>query len=621
MDILMVTAIVTIIPMQQSTIKKLMANLKKIKPDIFLKAKKFGFSDKQLANILNTTESKIRNYREENKIFPVYKTVDTCAAEFDANTPYHYSTYEKYNEVKSSDKEKIIILGGGPNRIGQGIEFDYCCVRCVKALREEGYEVIMINCNPETVSTDYDITDKLYFEPLTVEDVLNIVRYEKNVKGIIVSFGGQTPLKLSKELEKNGLKILGTSSENIDVAEDRKKFGKLLDELKIPKPDYGTALDLKEAKKIANKIGYPVLVRPSYVLGGRAMQIVYNDEQLTEFFFEAAKLSGKHPVLIDKFLEEAREIDVDAIGDGKDVYIGGIMQHIEEAGIHSGDSTSILPPVSLSNKNLKEIKDYTKKLAKALEVKGLLNIQYAIKDNVVYVIEANPRASRTVPFVSKTTGVQLATIAAKVIAGRKLKEFDLKKFDEIKYIGVKESVFPFQKFPKVKMFLGPEMRSTGEVMGIGATFGEAMLKAQTSTGNPLPIEGKIFISLNNNDKKPKSLKIVKEFAELGFGIIGTIGTAKYLNENGIEAEPVFKVLEGRPNVVDRIKNGDIKLVINTPLGKESRYDEYAIGWAAVQSKIPFITTLSAADSVVQGIKELKSGRVNVKSLQEYYTNS
>jgi len=595
-----------------------MANLKKLKPEFFLKAKKNGFSDKQLAHILNTTEEKVRNYRNENKIYPVYKTVDTCAAEFDANTPYHYSTYEKYNEVKSSDKEKIIILGGGPNRIGQGIEFDYCCVRCVKALREEGYEVIMINCNPETVSTDYDITDKLYFEPLTVEDVLNILRYEKNVKGVIVSFGGQTPLKLSKELEKNGLKILGTSSENIDVAEDRKKFGKLLDELKIPKPEYGTALSLKEAVKIANKIGYPVLVRPSYVLGGRAMQIVYNNEQLEEFFFEAARLSGKHPVLIDKFLEEAREIDVDAIGDGKDVYIGGIMQHIEEAGIHSGDSTSILPPVSLSNKNLKEIKDYTKKLAIALEVKGLLNIQYAIKDNVVYVIEANPRASRTVPFVSKTTGVQLATIAAKVIAGRKLKEFTLKKFDDIKYIGVKESVFPFQKFPKVKMFLGPEMRSTGEVMGIGTTFGEAMLKAQTSTGNLLPTEGKIFISLNNNDKKPKSLKIVKEFAELGFGIIGTIGTAKYLNENGITAEPVFKVLEGRPNVVDRIKNGDIKLVINTPLGKESRYDEYAIGWAAVQNKIPFVTTLSAAHSVVQGIKELKSGRVNVKSLQEYY---
>lgn len=598
-----------------------MPNSKKIKPELFLKAKKYGFSDKQLAHILNTTEEKVRNYREENKIYPVYKTVDTCAAEFDANTPYHYSTYEKYNEVKSSDKEKIIILGGGPNRIGQGIEFDYCCVRCVKALREEGYEVIMINCNPETVSTDYDITDKLYFEPLTVEDVLNITRYEKNVKGIIVSFGGQTPLKLSKELEKNGLKVLGTSSENIDVAEDRKKFGKLLDELKIPKPEYGTALSLKEAIKIANKIGYPVLVRPSYVLGGRAMQIVYNDEQLTEFFFEAAKLSGKHPVLIDKFLEEAREIDVDAICDGKDVYIGGIMQHIEEAGIHSGDSTSILPPISLSNKNLKEIKEYTKKLAIALEVKGLLNIQYAIKDNVVYVIEANPRASRTVPFVSKTTGVQLATIAAKVIAGKKLKDFKLKKFDDIKYIGVKESVFPFQKFPKVKMFLGPEMRSTGEVMGIGATFGEAMLKAQTSTGNLLPTEGKIFISLNNNDKKPKSLKIVKEFVDLGFGIIGTIGTAKYLNENGISAEPVFKVLEGRPNVVDRIKNGDIKLVINTPLGKESRYDEYAIGWAAVQNKIPFITTLSAADSVVQGIKELKSGRVNVKSLQEYYTTS
>lgn len=592
--------------------------MKKINPEIIYKAKKSGFSDKQLANIFKTIEKHIRDYRFENNILPVYKTVDTCAAEFEANTPYHYSTYEKYNESVSSDREKIIILGGGPNRIGQGIEFDYCCVRCVKALREEGYETIMINCNPETVSTDYDITDKLYFEPLTTEDVLNIFRYEKNVKGIIVSFGGQTPLKISKELEKNGLKILGTSSANIDIAEDRKKFGKLLDQIKIPKPEYGTANDPETAKKTANKIGYPVLMRPSYVLGGRAMQIVYNDGQVEKFFKDEAEVSKDHPVLIDKFLEEAREIDVDAISDGEEVYIAGIMQHIEEAGIHSGDSTSILPPISINQKNLKQIKEFTKKIALALNVIGLINIQFAIKDNVVYVLEANPRASRTVPFVSKTTGIPVITIAAKIIAGKKLKDFKLKNFEDIKYIGVKESIFPFQKFPRVKMFLGPEMRSTGEVMGIADSFGEAIAKAQESTGTPVPVKGNIFVSVNENDKKKKTLDIINKYTKLGFGVIATIGTSKYLNDNGIIAEPVFKVNEGRPNVVDRIKNGDIQIVINTPLGSESRFDEYAIGWAAVKHKIPFITTLSAAGFFAEGITNIKEDRINVRSLQEYY---
>ncbi|MGB3018310.1 MAG: carbamoyl-phosphate synthase large subunit [Ignavibacteria bacterium] len=593
-------------------------NKKKLTKEILLKAKKLGFSDKQVAHLLGTSELKVRKFREKHNVFPVYKTVDTCAAEFEASTPYHYSSYEKFNESISSDREKIIILGGGPNRIGQGIEFDYCCVRCVKSLREEGYETIMINCNPETVSTDYDITDKLYFEPLTPEDVLNIARVEKNIKGIIVSFGGQTPLKISKELEKNGLKVLGTSSENIDVAEDRKKFGKLLDKLKIPKPEYGTALDYASARRIARKIGYPVLLRPSYVLGGRAMRIVYDDKQVEKFFDEDIEISKNYPVLIDKFLEEAREIDVDAICDGEDVYIAGIMQHIEEAGIHSGDSTSILPPISINQKNLKQIKDYTKMIARALNVIGLINIQFAVKEKVVYVLEANPRASRTVPFVSKTTGVPVVTIAAKVIAGRKLKEFKLKNFEDIGYIGVKESIFPFQKFPKVKMFLGPEMRSTGEVMGIATTFGEAMAKAQESTGSPVPTGGNIFISVNENDKKKKTVDIIRKYVDLGFGVIATIGTAKFLNENGIAAESVFKVNEGRPNVVDRIKNGDINVVVNTPLGFESRFDEYAIGWAAVQYKIPFITTLSAASSFAEGIAMIKKGKSEVRSLQEYY---
>ncbi|MBK7445172.1 MAG: carbamoyl-phosphate synthase large subunit [Ignavibacteria bacterium] len=595
-----------------------MSKKKKVTVEIILKAKKNGFSDRQLAQIFGTSEEFIRDFRFKNEIFPVYKTVDTCAAEFEAGTPYHYSTYEKFNEVISSDKEKIIILGGGPNRIGQGIEFDYCCVRCVKALREEGYETIMINCNPETVSTDYDITDKLYFEPLTTEDVLNICHYEKNIKGIVVSFGGQTPLRISKELERNGLKILGTSSKNIDIAEDRKKFGKLLDSLEIPKPEYGTANDSVSSVKIARKIGYPVLLRPSYVLGGRAMQIVYNDAQVEKFFRDEADLSKDHPVLIDKFLEEAREIDVDAVCDSEEVYIAGIMQHIEEAGIHSGDSTSILPPISISKKNLIQIKEYTVRIALALKVKGLLNIQFAVKDNIVYVLEANPRASRTIPFVSKTTGVPVVSVAAKIIAGRKLKEFKLKNYEDLGYIGVKESIFPFQKFPKVKMFLGPEMRSTGEVMGIAQTFGEAMAKAQESTGSGMPVKGNIFVSVNENDKRKKTIDIIEKYVKLGFGIVATAGTSKFLNENGIESETVFKVNEGRPNVVDRIKNGDIQIVINTPLGSESRYDEYAIGWEAVQSKIPFITTLSAASSFAEGIAYIKTGNIEVKSLQDYY---
>ncbi len=583
------------------------------------KAKQYGFSDKQLSTIWKIEEEKIRTLRKESNINPVFKTVDTCAAEFEANTPYHYSTYEEENEAIPSQRKKILILGGGPNRIGQGIEFDYCCVRSVYALREEGYETIMVNCNPETVSTDYDTTDKLYFEPLTIEDVLNVCDVEKP-DGVIVSFGGQTPLKLAKALEKNGIKILGTSTEGIDIAEDRQRFGKLLEELQIPHPKYGTAFSVEEAISVAEQIGFPVLVRPSYVLGGRAMEICYNTDAVREYMKKAAEISPEHPVLIDNFLEDAFEFDVDAVSDGNDVLIGAVMEHIEEAGIHSGDSSCSIPPLMLQEKNLQEIIEYTKKLAKGLNVIGLLNVQYAMKDNIVYVLEVNPRASRTIPFVSKSTGMPLVTIATKVMLGKTLQELGVLNFDfrAAKHIAIKEAVFPFSKFPKVKMFLGPEMRSTGEVMGIAESFGEAIAKAQISAGSMLPTEGTIFVSVNNNDKNEKTINIIKEYVRLGFTIIATTGTTKFLQENGIQATSIFKVQEGNPNIVDAIKNKEVQMVINTPLGEEARYDEYAIGWAAVQQKIPFITTLSAAAAVVKGIETMKEGTLTIKSIQEYH---
>jgi carbamoyl-phosphate synthase large subunit len=591
--------------------------LKKITRDILLRAKQYGFSDRQLAHLFKTDEPAIRALRRRLDVQPVYKTVDTCGAEFEASTPYHYSTYESENEAKRTDRKKVIILGGGPNRIGQGIEFDYCCVQSVFALKEEGYETIMINCNPETVSTDYDQTDKLYFEPLTLENVLDVCDIEKP-DGVIVSFGGQTPLKLARQLEANGIKILGTSPEGIDIAEDRKRFGELLKKLQIPFPRAGTATSVAEATVIADSIGYPVLVRPSYVLGGRAMEIVYKPESLQEYMKAAVNVSPDHPVLIDKFLEDAKEFDVDAVCDGKDVAIGGVLQHIEEAGIHSGDSACVLMPQVESVQVIEQLKDFTRKLALALGVRGLINVQCAEKDGIVYVLEVNPRASRTVPFVSKAMGVPLAKIAAKVMVGRSLKELGVPLEAPPKYIAVKEPVFPFGKFPKAKVYLGPEMRSTGEVMAISDTYGEAIAKAFIGAGGNLPSGGGAFISVNNNDKNYRLIEVAKGLKKLGFRIIATSGTAAYLTQHNIECEKIFKANEGRPNVVDYIKNGDIRLLINTPLGETSRFDELSIGGAAIEAKLLMITTISAAAAVVKGIQWMREQKSTVKSLQEYH---
>ena len=594
----------------------------RVTPAVLRKAKEFGFSDRQLAHIWGGTETTIRALRKKWGVCPVFKTVDTCAAEFEARTPYHYSTYDEENESVRSDRKKVIILGGGPNRIGQGIEFDYCCVHGVSALRDEGFETIMVNCNPETVSTDYDTTDKLYFEPLTLEDVLNICDHEQPY-GVIVSFGGQTPLKISKALEENGVRILGTSPEGIDLAEDRERFGALLRKLNVPHPKYGTAYSVSNAALVAEQIGFPVLVRPSYVLGGRAMEICYTKDAVRDYMKKAVDVSPDHPVLIDRFLEDAFEYDVDCVCDGKDVMIGGVMEHIEEAGIHSGDSSCSLPPYIVSEKNLEEMISYTVKLAKALKVVGLMNVQFAMKDGVIYVLEVNPRASRTVPFVSKATGIPLAKVAAKVMAGRTLEELGLRNFDfrSIKYISVKEAVFPFAKFPQTPVFLGPEMRSTGEVMGISDDFGMSIAKSQISAGNALPLKGTIFFSVNDSDKTPLALGIARDFHRLGFQFVATEGTTKFLRGSGVPCERVFKVNEGRPNVVDMIKNGQVQLVINTPLGETSRYDEYSIGWAALEQKVSYITTLSAASAAVRAVEAQRAGKLTVRSLQEYHRDN
>ena len=578
------------------------------------KLKENGFSDAQIARNTQNSIEKIRNNRIKNKIYPSYKLVDTCSAEFKAKTPYCYSTYNEENEIEPLKGKKIIILGGGPNRIGQGIEFDYCCVQAVYGLKELGYKTIMVNCNPETVSTDFDLVDRLYFEPVTFEDVMNIIDFE-TPNGVLVQFGGQTPLKISNMLADAGAPIIGTSPANIDVAEDREKFGKILTKLDIACPIYGTGKSLEEVIEIADSIGYPVLARPSYVLGGRAMEIVYSQEQLIDYIARSADVTRGHPILIDQFLEDAFEFDVDALCDGEEVYIGAIMQHIEEAGIHSGDSACVLPPYKIKSKTIAEIERITSLLAIEINVIGLINIQFAYKDNELFVLEVNPRASRTTPFVSKTTNVPLAKIAAQLSTGSKLKEYNLPEWDDIKHVAIKEAVLPFNKFPSESIFLSPEMKSTGEVMGISENFGLSFYKATLSAGTLLPESGLIFVSVNDMDKF-NIITIARGFSELGFNLIATSGTATELVKNGLNVQKIFKVGEGRPNIVDSIKNNEISLVINTPLGAQSRYDEEAIGRTCIQKGIMAITTISAADAVLHAIRT--KNKIKVKSIQEYH---
>ena len=605
--------------------------------ELLKEAKRYGFSDRRIGQLLNMHEADIRHIRQQNNLRAVYKMVDTCAAEFAAYTPYLYSTYEVpfykvegeqledkseiqlplvENEANPSNRKKIVILGSGPNRIGQGIEFDYCCVHAVFALKELGYETIMVNCNPETVSTDYDTADRLYFEPLTIEDVLNIIETEKP-EGVIVQFGGQTPLKLAVPLEREGVRILGTSPDSIDRAEDRKRFKELLHKLDLKQAESDTAMSVEEALSAAERIGFPVMVRPSYVLGGRAMEIVYDEESLKDYMKRAVKASPEHPVLVDKYLEDAIEVDVDALSDGTDVIIGGVMEHIEEAGIHSGDSACSLPPHSLNAEIVEEIKRQAKKLAKELDVIGLMNVQFAVKNQDIYILEVNPRASRTVPFVGKATGVPLAKIAAKLMVGKTLKELGLTSEKHIKHIAVKEAVFPFDRFHGVDTILGPEMKSTGEVMGIDEDFGLAFGKSQTSSGNRIPLSGKIFISLKDKDK-PASVPIVRKLLELGLSVIATRGTARYLKDNGIGVEVVNKVAEGRPHIVDLIKNREIHFVINTVSGTQAQKDSFSIRQSSLQYKVPFTTTISGAAAVVNAIEKLAKERVHIKSIQEYH---
>ncbi|MGC8684440.1 MAG: carbamoyl-phosphate synthase large subunit [bacterium] len=583
---------------------------------IIIYAKKMGFSDRYMAELLGVTESIIGKIRTDDDLKPVYKVVDTCGAEFEAYTPYLYSTYEQENESSVSGRKKVVILGSGPNRIGQGIEFDYCCVHASFALREEGYESIMINSNPETVSTDYDTSDKLYFEPVTYEDVMNVIEQEKP-DGVIVQFGGQTPLKLAKRLEAAGVRVLGTSPESIDIAEDRKRFRELLEQLGLKQPTSLTATSVEEAIRIGNTIGFPLILRPSYVLGGRAMEIVYDNESLVEYMTKAVNVSEDKPVLVDKFLENATEIDVDAISDGDTVVIGGIMEHIEEAGIHSGDSACSLPPFSLSRDLINEIERQTKLLARALEVVGLINIQYAVKDNEIYIIEANPRASRTIPFVSKSIGVPLAKLATKLMVGKKLKDVGFTKEVWTDYITVKEAVLPFMKLPGVDTILGPEMKSTGEVMGIDKTFALAFAKSQIASNTVLPLSGNVFISVKDSDKM-LIVPIAKKLKELGFNIIATRGTAQVLKASGIDVKVVNKVQEGRPHIVDLIKNGEIALLINTTFGKKSINDSYSIRRSAIVYNVPYYTTIEGAEAAYKAIVALKNGNISVTPLQQLY---
>ena len=593
--------------------EKRYAEAEKVTTELLRHMKREGFSDLQLAALRGEEESAVRERRWDRGIRPTYNVVDTCAGEFPAETPYYYSSYEDETESEPSDREKVVILGSGPNRIGQGIEFDYCCVQAVLALREAGYETIMINSNPETVSTDFDVSDKLYFEALTLEDVAEIIHLEKP-KGVVLQLGGQTPLQLAHGLEELGARVLGTSVDAIDRAEDRDRFDEVCRKIGARTPDNGLATSEEEAVNVARRIGFPVLVRPSYVLGGRGMRIVYDETSLRTFFEDAIHASSDRPVLIDSFLEDAFEADVDALCDGTQVVIGGIMQHIEDAGVHSGDSACVLPPYLLSGVVLEEIRELTRKFALELGVVGLLNVQYAIKDEVVYVLEVNPRASRTVPFVSKATGVPLARLAARVMAGEQLVDLGVQEEPPVPGVAVKEAAFPFNRFD-VDVLLGPEMRSTGEVMGFDDSFGMAFAKAQISAGNPLPEEGALIVTVNDSDKETV-IPILRRFRDLGFEIMATQGTKNYLDRLGVPAKRVYKVNEGRPSIVDHIITGDVVLLINTPLGKKSQYDDYAMRRAAITHKLPYLTTMSATSAACDAIIALKSRQREVCSIQE-----
>src|SRR6058998_2374184 len=593
--------------------------------DLLTKAKSLGFSDRQIAHLTGTTEDAIRAERKRLGLVPSYRLVDTCAAEFEAYTPYYYSTYDRGDdEVRASETKKVMILGGGPNRIGQGIEFDYCCVHAAFALKEDGFETLMVNSNPETVSTDYDTSDKLYFEPLTLEDVLHIYEREK-CWGAIAQFGGQTPLNLALGLEKNGVNIIGTSPQSIEIAEDRQLFAAMLNKLKIPQPPNGIATDEAEARAIARKLAYPILVRPSFVLGGRAMQIVYSDAELQHYMRFAVEASPERPVLVDRLLEDATEVDVDCIADvGRceradegTIVIGGILEHIEFAGVHSGDAAMVLPPHTLSSKVIQTIREYTYAMARELKVMGLMNVQYAVKGDAVYVLEVNPRASRTVPFVSKAIGVPLAKLAAKVMAGKTLKQLGFTEEIWPKYWAVKESVFPFNRFHGQDILLSPEMRSTGEVMGIDSDLGIAYAKSQMAANSPLPLKGCVFISVSDAHKKDV-VPVARQFAELGFEIISTSGTASILEKAGLTVRRVFKLAEGRPNAIDLLKNNEIQLVINTPSGEAPRADEVKIRTTAVYTGTPIMTTLSGARAAALGIAALKKSGYAVRTLQEYH---
>jgi len=591
-------------------------SLDEVPVDVLKEAKEMGFSDLQLSHIYRMDELKVREHRKKQGLTSVFKQVDTCAGQFAATKPYFYSTYGTQDESRATDRKKVIILGGGPNRIGQGIEFDYCCVHASYALREEGIESIMVNSNPETVSTDFDTSDRLYFEPLTREDVLDIIDREKPM-GVIVQFGGQTPLNLANPLLEAGVPILGTSPDSIDRAEDRERFNALLEKLNLRKPPNGTATSVEEARRIAAQIGYPVLVRPSYVLGGRAMQIVHDEAELESYMQTAVEVCPDHPVLIDKFLEDAIEIDVDAIADGETVVIGGIMEHIEEAGIHSGDSACVLPCISLAEELIQEIAEITRALALELEVKGLMNIQFAVRNDIVYVLEVNPRASRTVPFVSKATGVPLAKLATKVMIGKTLKELGFTQEVQISHVAVKEAVLPFNRFPGVDALLSPEMKSTGEVMGIDTSFGMAFAKSQLAAGQSLPQKGKIFISVKNQDKR-HAVMLAGRLVDLGFELGATKGTASVLRQNDIAVEEVHKIHEGRPHVLDLIKNGEVGMIINTTSGKLPRVDERRMRALAVSRGIPLVTTLQGAQACLQAIEALRKRELTVKTLQEYH---